>query len=255
MIVLALGDIVGPAACEYARGKLPGLKKRYGVEVTIANGENSAKGNGITPKSARYLFDSGIDVLTTGNHSFRRKEIYEAMELKNGLIRPANYHPSAPGEGVYVYDGRTFRLCVINLQGLVYLQSLQNPFDCIDEILGGVDTPNIIVDFHAEATAEKMCMGLYLDGRVSAVVGTHTHIPTADARVLPGGTGYITDLGMCGGRNSVLGVKSEIAIRRMRTALPVRFEEEERDIVLSGAVLDIDEKTGRCRGIEALSML
>jgi len=254
MTVLTLGDIVGQGGCDYVREKLSGLKSRYGVNVTIANGENSAKGNGITPASARHLFDSGVDVITTGNHALRRKECYETFDQGNGLIRPANYHPSAPGTGCYIFDARSFRLCVINLQGLVYMQSIQNPFDCIDNLLATLDTPNIILDFHAEATAEKLCMGYYLDGRVSAVVGTHTHVPTADARVLPGGTGYITDLGMCGGMGSVLGVKASQAVGRMRTNLPVRFEEDPQDIRLSGAVLDIDESSGRCRGIEAIVM-
>lgn len=255
MIVLALGDIVGPAGCEHVRNTLPGLKKQYGVDITVANGENSAKGNGITPASAKYLRDSGVDIITTGNHALRRREIYDILDKQNGIIRPANYHPAAPGAGVFLYDSPRFRLCVVNLQGLVYMQSLQNPFDCIDMLLPDIDTPNILVDFHAEATAEKLCLGYYLDGRVSAVLGTHTHVATADARVLPGGTGYITDLGMCGGLNSVLGVKAEIAIRRMRTNLPARFEEDTADIYLSGAVLDVDEATGRCRSIEGIVMV
>jgi len=255
MIVLALGDVVGSAGCDYIRANLGRIKARYGADITIANGENSAKGNGVTPKSAQHLLDSGVDVITTGNHALRRREIYDTFDSMECLIRPANYHPTAPGRGMYIYDAPAFRLCVVNLQGLVYLHSLQSPFDCVDELLKKLDTPNIIVDFHAEATAEKLCLGYYLDGRVSAVLGTHTHVPTADARILPGGTGYISDLGMCGGRQSVLGVRAELALRRMRTGLPVRFEEEPEDVGLCGAVLDIDEKSGKCRSIESLVMV
>ena len=255
MVVLALGDVVGPAGCDYLRSRLPRLKTQYGVEVTIANGENSAKGNGITPQSAKQLFDSGVDVITTGNHALRRREVYELLDRADGVIRPANYHPEAPGMGYYLFDGRTFRLCVINLQGVVYLQNIENPFDCIDRLLETIDTPNIILDFHAEATAEKMCMGFHLDGRVSAVLGTHTHTPTADARVLPGGTGYITDLGMCGSLDSVLGVKADIALHRTRTGLPVRFAEESENIRMSGVVLDIDASNGKCRSIESLALI
>ncbi|MDR2909553.1 MAG: TIGR00282 family metallophosphoesterase [Oscillospiraceae bacterium] len=255
MIVLMIGDVVGGAGCDYVRAKLPILKKRYGVNVTVANGENSAEGNGMTPKSLRDLMDSGVDVITSGNHSLRRREVCEELDKGGGVVRPANYHPSAPGSGIFLYDYPGAPLCVINLQGIVYMPSLQSPFDCADELLKTVKTPCILVDFHAEATAEKLCMGYWLDGRVSAVVGTHTHIPTADARILKGGTGYITDVGMCGGLNSVLGVKRDVAVEKMRTGLPVRFENEPEDIRLSGAVLDIDNATGRCRGIESIVML
>lgn len=256
MIVLMLGDVVGAAGCHYVREKLPLVKSRYGVDITVVNGENSAEGNGVTPHSAQHLFDSGADVITLGNHGLRRREIYDVLERERGLIRPANYHRSAPGSGMYIYDGPRHRLCVISLQGTVYLpQQVVNPFDCIDELLEQIDTPNILIDFHAEATAEKLCMGYHLDGRVSAVLGTHTHVPTADARVLPGGTGYVTDVGMCGAYHSVLGVKSSIAVERMRTGLPVRFENETQDIRLSGAVLDIDKDSGRCRSIESIVML
>lgn len=247
-----IGDIVGDAGCAYVRELLPGIKKAYDVDVVIANGENSAQGNGIVPAGAKHLFDSGVDIITTGNHGLRRKESYDIYARGEGLIRPANYHPEAPGFGYYIFDNVKIKLCVVNLQGVVYMQPIKNPFDCIDELLTGIDTPNIIVDFHAEATAEKLCMGYYLDGRVSAVLGTHTHVPTADARVLPGGTGYITDVGMCGGLNSVLGVKKELAMRRMRTNLPVRFEPDPADIRLCGVVLDIDEKNGKCRSIESI---
>lgn len=255
MTVLMIGDVVGRPGCEHLRRLLPQLKERYGADVTVVNGENSAEGNGITLHSAKHLFDSGVDVITSGNHALRRKEIYAVFERRDGLIRPANYHSTAPGAGYFIFDNCRHRLCVINLQGIVYLQNIQNPFDCIDALLPQIDTHNILVDFHAEATAEKLCLGYHLDGRVSAVIGTHTHVPTADARILPGGTGYLTDIGMCGGRNSVLGVRADLAVERMRTALPVRFDTDEQDVRLCGALLEIEDGTGRCVSIEQLLFL
>lgn len=252
MIILVLGDVVGPPGCEHVAKVLPGLKAEYSADMVIVNGENSADGNGIVPQSARKLFDSGVDVITTGNHVLRRRQIYDTLDEKSGLIRPANYHRAAPGSGMFMFDHLRFRVLVINLQGIVFMNNIENPFDCIDRMLEEADTPNIIVDFHAEATAEKECMGFYLDGRVSAVLGTHTHVPTADARILKGGTAYVTDIGMCGGRNSVLGVKAELAVEKMLTGLPVRFETETEDIALSGVVLDINESTGKCRKIEQI---
>jgi len=257
MIILAIGDIVGDAGCEHLRRILPSLKKKYAVDITLANAENSAEGNGVTVASAQFLFDSGVNVLTTGNHALRRRQSYDMFNKRDGLIRPANFHPDAPGEGVYIYDNCRHRLCVINLQGLVYMQEsgVSNPFDCIDKLLAKIDTTCILIDFHAEATSEKLCMGFHLDGRVSAVVGTHTHVPTADARILPGGTGYITDLGMCGGVNSVLGVSVPQALYRLRTGLPTQFSNETQDIKLSGVVIEIDSATGRCLAIESIVMV
>jgi metallophosphoesterase (TIGR00282 family) len=198
------------------------------------------------------LFDSGVNVITGGNHVLRRRQIYDLLEEETGLIRPANYHAKAPGAGIFYHDAVRFRLCVINLQGIAYMQNIENPFDCIDELLKTVDTPNIIVDFHAEATAEKICMGYYLDGRVSVVVGTHTHVPTNDIRILPGGTGYLTDLGMVGGAHSVLGVEARDAIFKMRTSLPNHFNNDPRDVQLSGAVFTLDDATGKCTHAESL---
>lgn len=244
--LLFFGDVVGQAGCEKLRSELPRLKKDLGVGIVIANGENSAEGNGITPHSARYLFDSGVDVITTGNHSLRRREIYEVLEEQKGVIRPANYHPDAPGSGVYYYDHPAFPLCVINLQGKVYMDgTYQNPFACSDELLATIKCPNILVDFHAEATAEKLALGHYLDGRVSAVIGTHTHVQTADERLLPNGTAYITDVGMCGGRDSVLGVEKDKAIERMRTNLPCRFCNDSENIELNGVLLEFGKLGGK----------
>jgi metallophosphoesterase (TIGR00282 family) len=247
-----LGDVVGPSGCARVAAMLPTLKARYGADMVIANGENSAEGNGITPQSFKQLLDAGVDVVTGGNHILRRRQIYDKLDEKAGLIRPANYHKSAPGAGHYIFDHPRFPVCVINLQGVVYMQNLQSPFDRADELLTALSLSAkiIVVDFHAEATAEKICLGHYLDGRVSAVLGTHTHVPTADARILPNGTAYCTDVGMCGGLNSVLGVEKSLAVLRMRTALPVKFETDAADVRLSGVMLDIDEKTGKCREIE-----
>ena len=255
MNVLTIGDVIGDPGCAHLRDVLPALKKKYEIDVTVVNGENSAEGNGILPSSAKYLFESGVDVITTGNHGLRRRQIYEVLDQRQGLIRPANYHPEAPGEGYDIFDNCRHRLCVINLQGIAYMQNLQNPFDCIDELLEQIDTKCILVDFHAEATSEKVCLGHYLDGRVSAVVGTHTHVPTADARILPKGTGYITDLGMCGGLNSALGVQADKAIYKLRTGLPTFFNADTEDVRLSGAVITINPQTGLCTGIESIVMV
>ena len=255
MVVLMVGDVVGQSGCDYLREKLPLLKKRFAVDITVANGENSAEGNGMTAKSLRHLQDSGVDVITSGNHALRRREAYDVLEKKEGVIRPANYHQTAPGAGLFVYDDPRNRLCVINLQGIVYLNPNENPFDTVDRLLPAVDTPCILVDFHAEATAEKLCLGYYLDGKVSAVIGTHTHIPTADATILPGGTGYQTDVGMCGGAHSVLGVKAGMAIEKMRTNLPGRFEVDPQNVRVSAVVLEIDNRSGKCLKIESVVMM
>ena len=245
MRIMMLGDVVGQAGVECVRRLLPGFRRQNGVDFVICNGENSAQGNGILPKSADMLLDAGCDCITTGNHALRRREIYDYMDRTPCVIRPANYDPSAPGKGWYVIDRPPLRVLVLNLQGLVYLDAIRSPFDVADELIAAADTKNIIVDFHAEATSEKLCMGYYLDGRVSLVAGTHTHVPTADERVLDGGTGYITDLGMCGGRDSVLGVRRELAIARMRTHLPTRFENDPNRIHLQGILADIDPQTGK----------
>lgn len=245
MNVLFFGDIVGQAGCDKLRRELPELRKKLGVGIVIVNGENSAEGNGITPASAQHLFDSGVDVITTGNHALRRREVYDLFEARNGLLRPANFHADAPGEGLFLYDNPAFPLCVINLQGRVYMEHNASPFDVADELLARVKYPNIIVDFHAEATAEKLALAHYLDGRVSAVLGTHTHVATADERLLPKGTAYITDAGMCGGRDSILGVVKEKAIERLRTGLPHRFVNDADQIELHGVLLEFGKEKGK----------
>lgn len=245
MRVLMIGDVVGLAGVERIEERLSALRREHEADFVIANGENSAQGNGILPASADRLFTAGCDVLTGGNHVLRRREIYEYLDENPQLLRPHNYHGTAPGSGVYLIDRPPLSVCVINLQGTVFMDPIKNPFETADEILQTITTPLILVDFHAEATSEKLCMGHYLDGRVSLVVGTHTHVPTADARILPGGTGYVTDLGMCGGENSILGVKKELAIARMRTHLPTRFENDSENIKINAIVAEIDNKSGK----------
>jgi metallophosphoesterase (TIGR00282 family) len=181
---------------------------------------------------------------------FRRREIYDLLDKGSGIIRPANYPASNPGTGVYVYDSLRCRIAVVNLMGTAMLEPLRNPFDTIDEILKTLDTKLVLLDFHAEATSEKRAMGFYLDGRVSAVVGTHTHVQTADEQILPNQTAYLTDLGMCGPHQSVLGVKPEAVIRRFRTSLPTRFENADGPACVCGAAISIDEKTGHALSIE-----
>ena len=254
MNILALGDVVGSIGCHFLRRHLPALKKLKGIDLVIANGENSADGNGLTPTSVQYLLDSGVDVVTSGNHSFRRRESYELYDSCPALLRPANYPPSAPGKGYEVVDMGRIQVGVLNLIGVVYMESMESPFDAADRILAA-GTPKItVVDFHAEATGEKRSLGYYLDGRVSAVFGTHTHVQTADECVLPNGTGYLSDLGMTGPVQSVLGVKPELVIQKMRTKMPVRFDLADGDCRIDGAVFSVDEKSGKTVSIERIQI-
>ncbi|MCM1545380.1 MAG: TIGR00282 family metallophosphoesterase, partial [Ruminococcus sp.] len=247
MNILVLGDVVSTGGCHFVREKLPALKKLKGIDLCIANGENSAKGNGITPDSATYLFSSGVDFITGGNHSFRRNEVYSFLDEREDVIRPYNYPIGAPGKGVGIIDmGRT-RVAVINLMGTMYTEALTNPFHACEDALKEVDGCKIIlVDFHAEATSEKKALGFMLDGRVSAFFGTHTHVQTADECILSGGTGYITDVGMCGPVESVLGVDKDIVINKFKTNLPARFETADSlPRMINGCIFTIDEKSGK----------
>lgn len=242
--VLAIGDVVSAEGVNHLRHELPKLKKELETDIVIVNGENSAVGNGITPQSANEIFACGADVITLGNHSLRRREIYGYLDDENNpVIRPANYHSCASGRGYCIIDKGYCTAAVINLQGIVFLDAIENPFAAIDKILDeisllGINT--ILVDFHAEATSEKRAMGFYLDGRVSALFGTHTHVQTSDNQILPNGTGYITDLGMTGAINSVLGVEPECVIKKLKTALPVKFESAKGECVLEGCLFEID---------------
>ncbi len=256
MQLLVLGDVVSQSGCDFLQKKLAAFKRFAHIDVCIANGENAAKGNGLTPQVARTLFSAGVDLITTGNHAFRRREMFDLYDSDPAILRPYNFPASTPGKGVGILDCGRFRVAVINLMGTMYLEALGNPFAAADAALKETDGCRIIlVDFHAEATSEKLAMGYYLDGKVSAVVGTHTHVQTSDERVLPGGTGYITDLGMCGAQNTVLGVKKELVIEKFRTHLPVRFDtEESEDCSMEGCIFDIDEKSGLCRSVQRIRL-
>lgn len=250
--LLFIGDVVGKAGCEFLQAKLGIIKRQYGIDVTVVNGENSAQGNGITKYSADMIINAGADIITTGNHAFRRKE---ALDIYNEdyIIRPANFPDGGvPGKGVCVLDMGAYSVAVVNLMGTVYMDPLDNPFTKIDEILAGLSTPNIFVDFHAEATSEKKAMGHYLTGKVTGAFGTHTHVQTADECILGGHTAYITDAGMTGPENSCLGVEIKSAVDRLRFRMPVRFKEAEGECFICGIVVEFDEKSGKSHKIERL---
>ena len=252
MRILMFGDVVGEAGCDCFCRFAPKLKRDYRADVIVVNGENSAKGNGITPLSAEMLFSGGADVITTGNHCFRRK--CESLFARDRILRPANYPEGAPGTGVIELDLGAHSLAVINLMGTAFMDALDNPFAVIDRILSGLQSRCILVDFHAEATSEKRAMGWYLAGKVSALIGTHTHVQTADEEILDGKTGYLTDVGMVGGARSVLGVRPELAIEKQRFKLPVQFEEAAAPCNLNAVFLEIESKSGICNKIERIFM-
>ncbi len=253
--ILCVGDVVGSDGCRYLEGgRLRRCASSLGADFIIVNGENSASGNGMSRESARSLMASGADVITGGNHTFKRKEIYEMLDDEKCLVRPANYPSSAPGNGYTVADCMGYRILVINLLGCVFMEPLASPFETAEKILsaekGRYDIS--LIDIHAEATSEKMCLARYLDGRVSAVFGTHTHVQTSDASVLPSGTGYITDLGMTGSMNGILGVKTENIIHKFTVKTPVFFEAADGNDVAHGALFTVDTGTGLCVKGEAV---
>ena len=228
--ILFVGDVVGSVGRQALRALLPGLREELAVDFVIVNGENAAGGVGITPRSADELFAAGADVITLGNHAYRHREVYGYLDHHERIIRPANYLPSQPGRGTCAVERDGVRLGVVNLSGNLFMQAGTRAFVTVDSALEDVrDCDHVLVDMHAEATSEKVALGWYLDGRVTAVVGTHTHVPTNDARVLPGGTAYITDVGMTGGRNGVIGVVREQSIEHLKTQMPVRYEPAEED--------------------------
>jgi hypothetical protein len=252
--VLFIGDIMGKPGREAVKRLLKTIQSEYKIDVTIANAENAAAGKGLTKEVAEELFDNGIQFLTMGNHVWDQREIMNFIDHEPRLVRPANYPVGAPGQGYGFLRAMGIKIGILNLSGRVFLPPLEDPFSgairCINQIKQ--ETPVIIVDFHAEATSEKVALGWFLDGLVSAVVGTHTHIQTADARLLNQGTAYITDVGMTGPRDSVLGVKKEIIINRFLTQLPAKFEVASGAIQINAVVLDIDEKSGKTRRIETV---
>lgn len=246
---------MGRPARRAVRDLVPSLIENEEIDLVVANAENSAGGMGVDLKSARELLSAGVQVLTSGNHIWKKKEIYPFLDEQESLIRPANYPVGAPGKGWCVWQHNGLRALVINLQGRVFMPNhVDDPFRCVDEILKqhGSRSPVVIVDMHAEATSEKSAMGWYLDGRASIVFGTHTHVQTADERILPGGTAYITDLGMCGPFDSVIGMEKDTVIRGFLTQLPRQFEVAQDNVVLQGVIADIDEENGKALAIRRL---
>jgi metallophosphoesterase (TIGR00282 family) len=252
MKILFIGDIVGNPGREALKKLLPDLKKEFALDFVIANAENSAGGSGITPKVAEELFSSGADVLTSGDHIWKKRDVFEIINEDERILRPLNFPSGAPGRGACVYKTKSGKkIGVINVNGRVFMEALECPFRtaiAAQEELAR-ETKVIIVDIHAEATSEKVALGWYLDGKASAVLGTHTHIQTADERILPEGCAYITDVGMTGPYDSVIGRRIEDVLERFLSSIPTRFEVAEENVQLAGVVLDIDEDTGKARSI------
>jgi metallophosphoesterase (TIGR00282 family) len=241
MRLLFIADVVGKPGTQGLAAAMPELRDRYEPDLVIANGENSAGGVGITEKSANRLFDAGVDLLTTGNHVYRHRDAYAFLDNEQRVVRPFNYPAGNPGRGHTVVEAGGMRVGVLNLSGAMNLRVARSPFGAADAALedlqGNADA--VVVDFHAEVTSEKVAMGWHLDGRVAAVFGTHTHVPTADARVLPEGTAFVTDAGMTGSRSGVIGVKREQALQGFRTQMPVRFETADEDIWINGVAVEV----------------
>ena len=255
--ILFVGDIIGKPGRQAVSRELHRLVDRYRLDLVIANGENAAGGFGITEETARELFQCGIQLFTTGNHVWDKKDAYDYINREERLLRPANYPAEAPGRGsTIVRTAGGVKVGVLNLEGRVFMNSLECPFRTADQELTRLraETPIVIVDFHAEATSEKVALGWYLDGRVSAVFGTHTHVQTADERILPGGTAYLSDAGMTGAFDSVIGIKKEEAIQKFVSQLPTRFEVAKKDIRLNGVVVQVDEESGRALAVERVNI-
>jgi metallophosphoesterase (TIGR00282 family) len=252
MVILFIGDIVGKPGRDAALALTPLLRDEFGVDLVIANAENVAGGWGITPPIARILLGGGIDVITLGNHTWAKTDGLDVIDEEPRVLRPANYPPGTPGRGSGLFKTASGALVgVANVNGRTFMEPLDDPFRAADEVIACYrpKTKVLFFDFHAETTSEKQAFGWHCDGRVSAVVGTHTHVPTADERVLPGGTAYISDAGMCGPEDSIIGMEIESALRRFRTQMPVRFRVADGKAVFNGVVIDIDEETGRARSI------
>jgi metallophosphoesterase (TIGR00282 family) len=253
--ILFIGDIVGRPGRRAVRELLPALRSDYAIELTVANGENAAAGFGITAKVVQEILEAGVDVITTGNHVWNKKEAEQVLAQQPRVLRPANYPPDVPGAGSGVYQAAGGQaVAVLNLCGRTFMDPMDCPFR-----VGRAEVerlrqtaPVVLVDMHAEATSEKLAMVWYLDGEVSAVIGSHTHVATADARVTPGGTAAITDLGMTGPRDSILGVEPQAVLRRFVTRMPVKFNLAKGPVLLSGVVVDVDEASGLARGIERI---
>jgi len=255
MRILFIGDIVGKPGRRALEGLLGKVISEHAVDFTIANGENAAGGMGVTPAIGTEILDLGVDVLTSGNHVWAKKEILPFLDAERRLLRPSNYPEGVPGKGRGVFEsGKGFKIGVLNLEGRVFMKNLDCPFRVAEreiEVLRG-ETKIIIVDFHAEATSEKMAMGWFLDGKVSMMVGTHTHVQTSDEKILEEGTAYITDAGMTGPTASVIGVRREVAIHRFLTQIPWKYDVATEGIELQGVVVDVDSQTGKASRIERI---
>ncbi|MCY7922661.1 2',3'-cyclic-nucleotide 2'-phosphodiesterase [Bacillus spizizenii] len=254
MRILFIGDVVGSPGRDMVKEYVPKLKTKYKPHFTIINGENAAHGKGLTEKIYHSLIQSGANAITMGNHTWDKKEIFDFIDDVPNLVRPANFPEGTPGKGITYVKANGKELAVINLQGRTFLPPLDDPFLKADELVAEASkrTPYIFIDFHAEATSEKLALGWYTDGRASAVVGTHTHVQTADNRILPKGTAYITDVGMTGPYDGILGMDRETIIKRFKTNLPVRFTVAEGKTTLSGVVIDIDDQTKKAVKIERI---
>jgi metallophosphoesterase (TIGR00282 family) len=251
--LLFVGDVVAGIGRRALAAVLPALKEQHKPDFVVVNGENVAGGVGITAKTARELLALGVDAITLGNHAYRHRDVYEYLDREPRIVRPSNFPKGSPGRGHTVVEANGLRLGVINLSGQLFLEAVRSPFAEADALLAELrdSTDAVLVDMHAEATSEKIALGWYLDGRVMAVVGTHTHVPTADARVLPGGTAYVTDVGMTGPRGGVIGVKKELAIERFLTLTQVRFETSQVDPWLNGVLVE-GNSDGRAQSIQQL---
>jgi metallophosphoesterase (TIGR00282 family) len=248
VLILVIGDLVGRPARKAISQLLPGLRQQYGLELIIANAENVAGGVGITPDTAKELLESGVDVLTLGNHTWAQKEIVPHLDSDMPILRPLNYPPGVPGRGYLAAKG----VAVVNLMGRVFIGDLDCPFRAMDQLLAKIKEKIIIVDFHAEATSEKVAMGRYLDGRVSAVLGTHTHVGTIDAQILPGGTAYVSDIGMTGPMDSVIGDDADAVIQRFLTQIPHRLGVGKGKVAFNAIMVAVDDKTGKAKSIERI---
>lgn len=255
MRVLMVGDVVGKSGRKATQEWLPILREEHGIDFVIVNGENTAGGIGITPEIARSFFaQSGVNVVTLGNHAWGKREIYPYLDQEPRLLRPANYPAGAPGQGYGVYPSRFGPVAVVSLQGRTFMEPVDDPFRAADTILEAVhrSTRIVFIDFHAEATSEKQAFGRYVDGRASAVVGTHTHVQTADERILPGGTAYLTDVGMTGPVDSIIGMRCDIVIPKFVSLLPARFEVAEGESQLCAVLIDVDPNTGRATSVRRI---
>lgn len=250
--ILFLGDIVGKPGRRIVQEGLASLVEMYRPLFVIANGENAAGGVGITPDIADELYDQGVDAITLGNHAFNKRDIYPYLDSGKAIVRPSNMPESVPGKGSIQVQRDGISLWVMNVCGRVFMESYNDPFAEVDRLIAAAETPHILLDFHAEATSEKIAMGFHVDGRVSAMVGTHTHVTTADEQILPEGTAYITDVGMCGPYGSILGMDRDIILSRFRTTLPAKFEVQNTPGVISGVIIDVEKDTGRATAIERI---